>query len=354
MKLKKNFLVLTALFIFLGTNLALAVTDNASGDSGDSGDITPSISGDENTSSGETSNVLLSTAEDSKFIIEKGDVLTSSMEATASGDETFDFIVITLPSHGTLTRSNEKTSSFTYTPSGDYVGNDSFTFRLESGEKYSNVATVSITIEDNTPIIPFNYKDMQNHWANFSASHLAARGFIIGEEINNNFYFNPDDEMTRADFMLFLLSVINTDTAKKSENISFSDESDIPEWFLDDAKLAYSMKIINGIGNGENIAIYPNRKITRAEAFVMINNALATKTTLTDSVNDLTYKDKNNIPNWATQAIKNLTGYKIVQGGNGNNIKPNDIVTRGQAAELCYKLLKQIESSALTPSGDVK
>lgn len=371
MKLQKTFLVLTTLFILLGSNLALAVSDVGSGDttssgevvppvtSGDvvppsSGEIVPPISSGETTTSGETSKVLLSTANDSKLVTKKGTAVSGSMKATVSGDETFNFAVITQPQHGELKRTDESSASFSYTPSGDYVGNDSFTFRLESGDRYSNVATVSITVEDTAPTIPFNYKDMQNHWANYSASHLAARGYVIGEEIGNDFYFHADEKMTRGEFMLFLLSILDKDSTGKPANIVFDDEENIPDWFLKDAKVAYKMKLINGVSEGSKIFVYPDREITRAEAFVMINNALAAKITLTDSKDDLKYADKDMIPAWATQAIKNLTGYKIVQGGNGNNIDTSSIVTRGQAAELCFKLLKQIEASSLTPSGDVK
>ncbi len=366
MNLKKTFLVLSTLFILLGSNLAVSVLATSGevvpNESGESSITNPSgepskPSGETPTPSGETvtpSNELLSTANDSKFTIKKGETLKSSMEATVSGDETFKYVVITSTKNGVLSHSDESKPDFSYTPSGDFTGKDSFTFRLESGDKYSNVGTVSITVEDNTPVIPFNYKDMQNHWANFSASHLAARGFIIGEEISDSFYYHPDEQMTRGEFMLFLLSIVNKDKSAKPANVVFDDEENIPDWLLKDAKIAYKLKIISGVGEGEKVLLYPNRKITRAEAFTMINNALKAKMTVSDSKDDLNYADKDMIPAWALQAIKNLTGYKIIQGGNGNKINTSGIVTRGQAAELCYKLLKQIESSQLTPSGDVK
>ena len=82
MKFKKTFLVLTTLFILLGSNLALAVSSGESGDVGpsSSGEVVPPISSGEivpPVSSGETSNVLLSTANDSRFVIKKGEVLKS-------------------------------------------------------------------------------------------------------------------------------------------------------------------------------------------------------------------------------------------------------------------------------------
>ena len=48
------------------------------------------------------------------------------------------------PSHGTLTLNAN--GSFTYTPTADYHGADSFTYKANDGAADSNVATVSLTI----------------------------------------------------------------------------------------------------------------------------------------------------------------------------------------------------------------
>lgn len=388
MKLKANFLVLSALFILLGNSLALAVSDLPSGEvpsgevtsgettsgegptvvtpsgetpattpSGEvpSGEIVPNLSGEE---SGEIEddNILLSTANDSNFTIKKNTTLTAAMEATTSGDETFIFSIATNPAHGTVTQTSSGDASFTYTPAKDYVGNDLFTFRLESGEKYSNIGKIAITIKgDDVPVIPFHYVDMQEHWANYSASHLAARGLIIGEEINDKYYFNPERKMTRSDFLLFLLAIADPDHTTSGEaNVKFADADSMPSWLLKNANEAYQMGIIKGVGSGNSVYFYPDKEITRAEAFVMINNALLAKTNIKDSKmsGDLGYKDSTAVPEWAKQAIKNLSDYKIIQGDTNKNVTPNSLVSRAQAAELCYKLLKEFENQALSNSGD--
>lgn len=380
--MKKTFLVLTTLFILLGSNLALAVSElpdtNISGDvsgeisgeisgevsggisgeiGGDvSGELVPNESGD--LSSGEDLNVLNSTANNSSFKVFKNKTLTGAMEASTSGDETFIFVIVTEPTHGSVSHSNSGDPTFTYVPTEDYVGEDSFTFRLESGDLYSNVATVSITVEnDETEIvIPFNYIDMKEHWANYSASHLAARGFIIGEEIGDDFYYFPDRNMTRGEFLLFLLSIVDPAGTAAEATVTFADEKNVPDWMLSKAKKAYELEIISGVGSSNNsLYLYADKAITREEAFVMINNALLAMTNIVNATDALEYNDASKISSWATGAIKNLTAYKIIQGDNMKNINASSIVNRGQAAELCFKLLKQLENSEMTtPSGDVK
>src|SRR5690606_34926062 len=58
--------------------------------------------------------------------------------------EEFPQIVISDLPQGTLAMNPD--SSFTYRPSGNFTGQDSFTYRLNDGEDESKVATVTITV----------------------------------------------------------------------------------------------------------------------------------------------------------------------------------------------------------------
>ena len=412
MNFKKKFLVFTSLFMILGSSLALATSEIPSTDisgepsvSGDTSTEEPVVSGDLATSgdiisgdissgeiisgditsgdiasgditSGDDSfiNVLNSIALDSEFVIEKNDSLEAAFEVIVSGDETFNFIIITEPSHGIVSQETVSEPLFTYTPTTDYVGEDSFTFRLESGDFFSNVGTISITVRDSSePVIPFYYEDMQEHWANYSASHLAARGINFGEEINDNFNYCPNKSMTRSEFLLFILSILDIDDSDAvtledisgdstvsgdSTKVKFADEDEIPSWLLPKIELAYNMKIISGVSKDNSLYFKPNALITRGEAFVMINNALLMKTNSTNANEKIKYTDSENIPSWALQAIKTLSAYQIIQGDSNNAINTTKTTTRAEAAELCYKLLKQLELNDLNDStnnsGDLK
>ena len=59
-------------------------------------------------------------------------------------NDALNAILVTGPSHGTLTLDAD--GSFTYTPTAYYHGSDSFTYRANDGQLDSNVATVSFTI----------------------------------------------------------------------------------------------------------------------------------------------------------------------------------------------------------------
>jgi VCBS repeat-containing protein len=83
----------------------------------------------------------LTTAEDT--------AATGTLSATDIDSPTLTFSIVAGPSHGTLTAFDPATGAFTYTPSANYNGSDSFTFKANDGQADSNVATVSITV---TPV----------------------------------------------------------------------------------------------------------------------------------------------------------------------------------------------------------
>lgn len=347
------------------------IVPNESGESTTSGDITPPSSGE--TSSGEIVNppasgepgidetgsgemdtdILKSQAVASKYEILENSKLSASLDANIVSGENVSYAITVQPTHGTIVQSGESGKNYIYTPEKDYHGTDSFSFRLEEGKKYSNSATVSITIkQDTSNVIPFNYIDMKDHWANYSASHLAARGLIIGEEIGNRFYFKPEKTMTRGEFMLFLLAITesNVDAEIDVSKVKFADSSSTPDWLLEAAKVAYSRGILKGSAEGEKIYLNLDRTITRAEAATMISNVLGDK----DSTKEIKYKDVGMIPSWALKAVKNLSAYKIIQGDAAGTFRPMSKLTRGEAAELSFKLLKQLEQNSMTSSGDIK
>src|SRR5207248_532913 len=61
-------------------------------------------------------------------------------------------VLITPPTHGSLTLNTD--GSFCYTPAANYYGPDSFTYKASDGTTESNLATVSLTVNNvnDTPV----------------------------------------------------------------------------------------------------------------------------------------------------------------------------------------------------------
>ncbi len=84
---------------------------------------------------------------ESVSVVTDEDVPATVVLAASDPDgDPLTFAVVAVPSHGTLSGT---APLLTYTPSADYHGADSFTFKASDGQAESNVATVSLTM---TPV----------------------------------------------------------------------------------------------------------------------------------------------------------------------------------------------------------
>ncbi|MEN6534158.1 MAG: Ig-like domain-containing protein [Bryobacteraceae bacterium] len=73
-----------------------------------------------------------------------------ALTASDADNDPLTYFIVTPPSHGSLSSGTGATR--TYTPIPGYVGSDEFTFKVNDGITDSNVAVVSITVEEGLPI----------------------------------------------------------------------------------------------------------------------------------------------------------------------------------------------------------
>lgn len=70
--------------------------------------------------------------------------VSGTLQATGNG--TLTFVIVSQPTHGTVTLTNPASGAFTYTPADGFSGADSFTFKANNGSADSNTASESITV----------------------------------------------------------------------------------------------------------------------------------------------------------------------------------------------------------------
>lgn len=281
---------------------------------------------------------------DKTLTTDKNVTLISNLEAQYAEGATF--VIVANPEHGTISNLNTVTGEFQYTPTNDYVGSDTFTFKTVKDPLSSNVATVSITIQETEDVIPFDYSDMKSNWANYAASHLASMGIMVGESYNGQYFFKPYTKVTRSDFIIAMLSVLDiTPSTTLDTTFEFEDDTLIEDWLKPYVYTAYSKGIIKGSLEDGKLYFNGNRDITRAEAATIINNSIELSV---DNTKDLEFKDTQDIPQWSLGAIKNMVGYKIITGYDDKTFKPTTTITRGELAEMLYKAIKEKQNQTTT------
>ena len=93
------------------------------------------------------------TATDQTLAVLESGTASGTLSATDADSDPLTFSLVGLPTHGTATIGNAGTGAFTYTPTANFTGSDSFTFKVNDGRLDSGLATVTVTIAP-TNILP--------------------------------------------------------------------------------------------------------------------------------------------------------------------------------------------------------
>jgi hypothetical protein len=117
--------------------------------------------------------------------------------------------------------------SFTYTPRKNKVGIDSFVYTAtDPAGKVSREATVTINILK--PTDTAQYSDTKGSSCRFTAEWMKNSGIFQGEVLDGNLCFNPDQEVTRGEFVTMLVKALELEAQPDITLTGYTD--DIPDW----------------------------------------------------------------------------------------------------------------------------
>jgi len=164
-------------------------------------------------------------AKDMNLTTNKNKSKKLKLEATDDDDENLTYKIVSYPSHGSL---SGDAPNLTYTPSLNYAGSDSFTFKANDGTVDSNTATVSIKVlnkapiakdmnvtahENKTSIIVLEASDPDNDSLTYSIISQPSHGSI---SINDrNVTYTPDSDYFGSDSFKFKVNdgTVDSNTA---------------------------------------------------------------------------------------------------------------------------------------------
>lgn len=176
---------------------------------------------------------------------------------------------------------------------------------------------------------PKTYCDTAGHWCSYSAERLHNEGIFTGLKIGNKYYFQPEQQITRGDFLLYIYAVLNEEPAEEGY-APFEDFASIPVWQKPAAVSMYKDGIIHG--NVENGKLYFNHDegITRLEAAQILCNTLKLKNEPAMTA----FSDNYLIPQYASGAVKNVMDYGLMQGYEDKSFRPYIRMTRAMLADV--------------------
>ncbi len=200
-----------------------------------------------------------------------------------------------------------------------------------SVKKVLAIADAAITSEkDKDAALGVYYTDMTNsHWAYEAVKALSAKKIISG---NTDGSFAPEEGVTREQLvkMLCLATGISAD----NRETAFSDIS-AERWSAAYIAAAANRGIVNGYEDG---AFKPEAPVTRQDAAVMLLRALERAGRTFADTKDTS--DSADIAPYAAEAVAKLCAAGVINGYEDGTFKPLQTLTRAQAAQLIYGVIK--------------
>ena len=241
--------------------------------------------------------------------------------------------IVSYPQNGSLILTDSARGEYRYTPANGFAGEDAF--RYVAVDQYGNYsASVQVTLKVSQSRSTLVYADLKGSEAHVAAISMTECGIMAASALDGSYYFYPDAELTRAEFLVMAMKTVGIQVNASSDKTVFFDDAEIPSEYRGYVNLAQKLGYVCGKLNDESQLMFcPNDKITRYEAAVMLYQMCEVGVPVMKPV----LMDANTVPAWAKDAVYAMTAAGILTGENGY-IAADTAVTRAQAAQMLYKL----------------
>ena len=173
-------------------------------------------------------------------------------------------------------------------------------------------------------------------WAVEAITYLTDLGIINGyiDEETGEQTFRPNNPITRAEFTKIIVMSFALSAGENAPQ--FSDVSS-EDWFYQYVTTAAELGIVNGYEDG---AFLPDNNITREEMSAVIVRAVeAAGVELGASRLNINFADEGDISEYAVGYIDSLYTAGIINGDENNMFRPQDNLTRAEAAKVLHSVL---------------
>ena len=215
-----------------------------------------------------------------------------------------------------------------------------------------------VVLDRKSLIVP-KIRDIGGHWAENSIFLLSSLNIFKDQAT----YYNPDLAITRADFVVAIGNAISDiEPLSQTEQVRlYRNTTDHPYYDYDptvpmeESELNRMMATYNHVkflkdtgvllGVGETKFFYPETPIKRSEAIQMMVRALGLENLAPAPPYKTHYVDDDQILDWAKDSIYMANEVGLVTGYDDGTIRPNNYVSRGEAAVLIEDFINHIKDN---------
>ncbi|MCM3629185.1 glycosyl hydrolase 53 family protein [Paenibacillus glycanilyticus] len=218
-----------------------------------------------------------------------------------------------------------------------YMGEDG-SIQYAGGQLANGVWEASVTHFSSYALLEFDksYTDVPaTHWALQAITSLSAKQILNGTSASS---YEPEREISRAGFTAILVRALKL--ASGTDHTPHFSDVPASAWYADAVSAAYKAGLVKG---RSSVQFVPNGTITRQEMAVMLAKAyeISHKAAVTSASGvDLPFWDKTLIADWALPSVQWAYEQGLLKGRGGDRFAPAASMTRAEAAEVIYRLLK--------------
>jgi len=253
--------------------------------------------------------------------------VSGRLTATDPEGDRIDYIIVSYPKRGVIELFDN--GRFRYTPEEGYTGRDKFTYvaRDEYGN-YSEPQKMKLRITDR--MSDAVYSDMEGRSEYNAALAVTAMGIMNGRIMGDSLYFQPDMEVSRAEFVAMAMKALGIRRDSTLSSTFFDDDGDIDPALKGYIATAQRIGAISGDFTDGKLLFSPRESITKYEAAKIMAELMGT-TEGEESV----FAADDGIPAWARGSVEAMYTLGIFELGEDT---PTDLLTRGAVASYLYRL----------------
>lgn len=197
----------------------------------------------------------------------------------------------------------------------------------KSGSVSINQPEEQVSKQEYTPIKYIPFTDVNDtDWFKVPVQYVYNNNLMLGIDDTK---FDPKGFVSRAMAVTVLYRMFGSPEVTGTP--IFNDVLS-GQYYTNPIIWASNNNVINGYSG--NIFL-PNNFITREELAVILWNKSGKST---ENLKEISFKDQNEVSDWAKSAVKWIVSNGIMKGNNENLLKPKDIITRAELAQILMRI----------------
>lgn len=172
-----------------------------------------------------------------------------------------------------------------------------------------------------------------NYWASKEINEVVDDNIMTLSSGN----FNPEGSVRRVDFVQALLKLLSNENLNVNISNNFSDVY-TSDYYYNDVLRSQQLGLVYGYPDG---TFQPKKLMSRSETHSVISHITKDMDADTAVLNN--YKDASQIADWAQKPYAKTLNYGIyVNYPNADELRPNDVLSRAEAAVILARLKEKL------------